>query len=709
MAVLEDYIVQHWLLRHHRPDDQSLIQSQVQQVKARLLFGLGGLAYLYLHAPLFASNKTWFLPLSAAYLLYNACSIWFIKRKPLSAPRTLSGPLFDSAVVACAMLIDGGHTSGMYIMMVIIIFGNAFRYGNALLLYSQVLGIIFLALTSIITLGMLQQDIDITLLFWQLLGLIIIPLYMYLIGDKAERALQSQGQAEETTMRLIDQGPLPVFAFDLDAQGNARILYANEAIQTVAKHEKSTLIGASPERLCLPEDGPLFNNFCQQLLRHPDTQPRTLYVRGHGAEHQPLRLLCTATHVRWRERNIGVCFIQDITESEARRERYEATHKHGYMSALVAGVVHDFRNVLTTMIGQAEVLQMEIDEPALRDQIESIIEAGERGSTMVTHLLTLAQSTAEVDTEVIDSNHSEALERIIGIARLQLPPKITLHHEIDDILPRVSISLVEIEQILLNLINNAAQAIEDQGQIHIEIKNLHDHLLLQVRDDGIGIAEQDLPMVTKPFWTSRREKGGTGLGLAMIERIVRSHRGRMEIESQPGKGTCIRILLPANAPAGAKNDAWPSTSDAPSHSPTTAEPGNSYDILLVDDAPEVLAIHAALVQKLGHRTSTARDGKQALAILARHGENAFDLIITDYRMPEMDGLELAIELRQRGVDTPILMITAYGEDHRLREAGRYGVTVLRKPISLKELHTQILRVIGQAQDRAHENPHNAHP
>jgi len=120
VAVLEDYIVQHWLLRHHRPDDQSLIQSQVQQVKARLLFGLGGLAYLYLHAPLFASNKTWFLPLSAAYLLYNACSIWFIKRKPLSAPRTLSGPLFDSAVVACAMLIDGGHTSGMYIMMVII-------------------------------------------------------------------------------------------------------------------------------------------------------------------------------------------------------------------------------------------------------------------------------------------------------------------------------------------------------------------------------------------------------------------------------------------------------------------------------------------------------------------------------------------------------------------------------------------------------------
>jgi len=702
---LEEYIVQHWLIRRHRPDDQSLIQSQIQQAKARVFFALGGLLYLYLHAPLFAQALDWFLPLSAAYLLYNLAVIRLIQRKPLSALRTLAGPLFDFVVIACGMLLDGGHSSGIYFMMLIVIFGNAFRYGNALLIYAQVLAITCLIVTSIITLGLLQQSIDITLLLWQLLGLIVIPLYIYLVGDKAERALLGQGQAEQASMRLIEQGPQPVFTFDLDDHGTPRILYANEAIHMVSKQDKLALIGASPEQLCLAEDAPLFKQFCQQTLLQPQDSPRTLYLRGRSDNGEPLRLLCTATHIHWRDRNIGVCFIHDITERETQRERFESTHRQGYMSALVAGVVHDFRNVLTTIMGQAEVLHMEIENPELRAQIEDIIEAGERGATMITHLLTLAQSTAEVNPDIIDSAHRPSLERILGIARLQLPPHIRLAHHIDEILPRVAISLVEIEQILLNLINNAAAAIEHKGEIRIAIENRSDGLLLTVRDNGVGIPEKDLPMVTKPFWTSRGEQGGTGLGLAMVERIVRAHHGRLDIESTPGQGTCIRIFLPASKQAAPTQRTAPNTRTASGAQHQV--PPEGYDILLIDDAPEVLAIHAALVGKLGHRTTTAENGKQALARIAQR-DQPFDLIISDYRMPEMDGLELAIELRHRGIETPVLMITAYGEDERLRQAGRYGVTVLRKPISLQDLQAHILRAVKRQRDPVREIPDTPH-
>ena len=686
-----------------------MIRSQIQQAQARILFGIAGTCYLYLHAPLFDRFLDVFLPLSSLYFVYNLAIIPRIRRQPLSAFRALFGPAFDILVVGLGMFIDGGHGSGIYFMLLIIIFGNAFRYGNALLLYSQFLSTIGLILVSIATLSILQQSIDLTLLFWQLLSLIVIPLYIYLVGEKAEKAFLGQREAEETSLRLLDQGPLPVFTFDLDEQQEPRVLYANETINQILHDEFTSLIGERPDVLCLPEDGEEMNRFCKQTLLNLRGQPNVLYVRGHSpVDDKPLRLMCTATHIHWRNRNIGVCFIHDVTERESLRQEYEHTHRQGYMSTLVAGIVHDFRNILTSIIGHAEVVQMETTDKHIRQQLDTIIEAGERGSAMVTHLLTLGKSASNVSATMISDDHRQVLERIIGIARLQLPAHIRLNYTISSHLPTVAINLVEIEQLLLNLINNAAQAMRHNGQINVSVQcefdaRQQEQLIIRVQDNGSGIAEENLDKVTRPFWTSREKEGGTGLGLAMVQRIVRIHNGTLHITSKPGRGTTVTIRLPSRMPSAA--DSRPGTSAAPAH----IRADKSCHILLVDDAPDVLNIHAALLQKIGHRVTTAQNGKDALQKVEQE-PGAFDMIITDYRMPEMDGLELIIELRHRGINLPIMMITAYGEDERLQQVHQHHVIVLRKPVNLRELNAQIIQALRPDQSTAlPESPHTPHP
>ncbi len=686
-----------------------MIRTQIQQAQARILFGIAGTCYLYLHAPLFDRFLDIFLPLSALYFLYNLAIIPRIRRQPLSAFRALFGPAFDILVVGLGMFIDGGHGSGIYFMLLIIIFGNAFRYGNALLLYSQFLSTISLILVSIATLSILQQSIDLTLLFWQLIGLIVIPLYIYLVGEKAEKAFLGQREAEETSLRLLDQGPLPVFTFDLDEQQEPRVLYANETVNQILHDEFTSLIGERPDVLCLPEDGEEMNRFCKQTLLSLRGQPNVLYVRGHTpADDKPLRLMCTATHIHWRNRNIGVCFIHDVTERESLRQEYEHTHRQGYMSTLVAGIVHDFRNILTSIIGHAEVVQMETTDKHIRQQLETIIEAGERGSAMVTHLLTLGKSASNVSETMISDDHRQVLERIIGIARLQLPAHIRLKYTIGSHLPTVAINLVEIEQLLLNLINNAAQAISHNGQINVSVQREFDarqqeQLIIRVQDNGSGIAEEDLDKVTRPFWTSREKEGGTGLGLAMVQRIVRIHNGTLHITSKPDRGTTVTIRLPSRMPS--TTDSESGKSPAPAH----IRAAKSCHILLVDDAPDVLNIHAALLQKIGHRITTAQNGKDALQKIEQE-TGTFDMIITDYRMPEMDGLELIIELRHRGINLPIMMITAYGEDERLQQVYQHHVTVLRKPVNLRELNAQITQALRPDQSTPlPESPHTPHP
>jgi len=714
---LNQYIIEKLLLRRGFLDDKSLSQAQVEQAYARLGFACAGLLYLYLHAEAFVYYQDVFLALTVVYFLATLCSIPIVRRVPLSAWRMLFFPIFDILVVSFGMLIDGGLSSGLFFIFVVIIFGNSFRFGNAMLFYSQACSLIGLLAMVAYAEAYAALDIDYTLLGWQVGALLMVPLYIYLVGKKAEGAMKMQIEAEETSFHLMDKGPLPVFTFELYAEHKPRVIYANAALRELFQYDEDYLMSAYVDSLTIAEDSREFLQFCQSIAVADEAQSRhiarSIYIRSQDKAGNILKLTCTAISMRWRGRWVGVCFIHDITQRETMQKKLESVHRHAYMSTLVAGIVHDFRNVLTNMIGYAEVMQMNSSSVSEQQQLKSIIEAGDRGSELITHLLNLGKSSEFERTSAYTQGHelAQPLGHIIGLARLQLPRYIQLICSIDDPLHDVRISITEVEQVLLNLINNATQAISDAGNIEIQIHNEPNHCLsqpghpclhIQVKDNGCGIADEHIDAIFKPFWTSKGSQGGSGLGLTMVQRIIKRNHGSIEVQSTLGKETIFDIYVPPYIPdlqdVGGQqqlNLAKKKTAvqiDKRKH-------GKGYHVLVVDDVPDILKIHQGMLAHINMTSATAENGKLALEMF-QQADSHFDLIITDYKMPEMDGLTLVEHIRELDVKIPILMISAFAEDHQLQQVMDCNATLLNKPINMQKLQEAIADAIDKCRSLA---------
>jgi len=709
------YIVEHWLLKHARLSDKSLTDTQISQAYARLGFASAGLLYLMLHAADFHVYKTVFLVTGTLYYLINLISIPMIRRTPLSAFRCLFFPIFDIGIVSFCMLIDGGQSSGLFFLLLVIIIGNGLRFGNTFLLYTQALCLLGMLSIVSYTHFYLQTAIDYSLLFWQIGSLLAIPFYVFLIGKRVEEAIKGQIEAEESAYNLLNKGPLPVFTFELDKENMPRILYANSAIRETFQRDGVDLVGACADTLILPEDSPEMISFCREIFRphqkNMENQANTaqyMYIRSRDKSGNMLKLQCTAICMRWHKRWIGVCFMLDISARETMQEELESVHRQGYMSTLIAGIVHDFRNVLTNVIGYAEVLQMSAQDESANKQLGAIIAAGDRGSELITHLLKLSKNgeTDSLPAYTEGGRIMQPLENIMGLARLQMPPHIKLVCQIDEPLHDVAISMVEIEQILMNLINNSMQAIHEKGHIHVRISNDPKHrlskpghpcLCMRVADNGIGIRADHLDKVFKAFWTSRVDKSGTGLGLTMVQRIIKRNHGSIEVESVANKETRFTIHLPPYMLDGKESDHKTSESalniTRKKSQPIVAITG--CHVLLVDDVPDILKIHQAMLSRLQHTSALAENGKQALNLFLNK-EHHFDLIITDFRMPVMDGLELVENIRQVDSQIPILMITAFGEDRQLQRVADYHVTLINKPVSMEKFQRAIAETMSAA-------------
>lgn len=676
---------------------KSLIPSQLQQAWSRILFGSAGLLYIWVHGEFLTLYETIFLASAALYFVYNSLTLYTIRKEPRSILRMLFGPLLDVWVVSIGMLIDGGQTSGLYLILFIIIFGNAMRFGNAMLLYGQTLSIIGIISVSVATLFALDLELDETLLFLQCAALIIIPAYIIQIKKQAGHAIPAKQEAKNGTFGLLDHGPLPAFTFQLDQKGIPRIAYANLAMQHVYRGSPVNLIGEQVDVVALMVDGDEIIRICQHVFSEEMTsEPLRFHIRGRDADDRVLKLMGQSMRLHWHGKWIGACFLLDVTQSEAARNELEHSIQSSYMSTLIAGIVHDFRNILTSIIGTAEMMGFSTQDKAIQDQLKLIIDAGDQGSIMTAHLLELGKGRHEPSGNAASPQMIEqSLTRMVGLIRIQLPPHIQLHLDILSGLPTVATNIMEIEHIVTILINNSVQAIRKSGHISVKIANekepsadadntsLHIHVL----DDGNGIAEKNIADVTKPFWTSRQSERGVGLGLAMVQRIVRKHNGSMEIQSTIGKGTGIHIYLPTEETEPVRTEEIITRTSKTTDIIETPLVPEATTLLLVDDVEEVLNVHKEQLERMGHKVFTAVDGHEGLERFREHAD-AIRLIVTDYKMPQMDGLELSAAIREEYPEIPILIITGYGDEQQLRKSKELGIHLLNKPATYKKMaHT----------------------
>jgi PAS domain S-box-containing protein len=402
-----------------------------------------------------------------------------------------------------------------------------------------------------------------------------------------------------------------------------------------------------------------------------------------------------------------VIVSRDITErkqaEELLRRRDEELRQSQKMEAvgrLSGGIAHDFNNLLGVIIGYSESIEYRL-APAdpLRKSAEEIRKAGERAASLTNQLLAFSRQRAlqpqVLDLNALVSDMGKMLKRLIGM-------HIELTTKLSTTVCQVKAEQSQIEQVLVNLVVNARDAMPEGGKLLIETSNLDvneslagsfpflqpgPYVLLTVSDTGIGMDANTQRHIFEPFFTTKGPGQGTGLGLATVYGVVKQSSGGLTVDSQLGKGSTFKIFLPRT-----QESAIAPASDKPSAKVSKG----TGTILLVDDEEALLNLTAERLKECGYSVLPARDGIQALEI-ARSFQGPIHLLLTDIMMPRMGGLALARSMSELRSGIRIVFMTGHAERGDIyREALRSGAESIQKPFS----NERLIRLVGHMLDTA---------
>ncbi len=373
--------------------------------------------------------------------------------------------------------------------------------------------------------------------------------------------------------------------------------------------------------------------------------------------------------------------------ASAAREALYQTEKLATMGQLLAGVAHELNNPLSVVLGQAALLRGATADPALLDRIDRIVRAADRCARIVRSFLALARQRASHRGEVrLDALIRQAVEllayslRVDGIeVALELAPEV----------PPFDGDADQLYQLVVNLVTNAHHALRGRpAPRRVTIRTRTDagrrRVMLDVADTGAGVPLELRARIFEPFFTTKPPGEGTGLGLSLCRAIAQEHGGEILLEGEPGGGALFRVELPMEPPRVAPAEPLPAR--------TAAAGGRT--ILVVDDEPEVASLLADILAADGHHVDQAPNGARALE---RLGAAAYDLIVTDMRMPELDGpgLYREVERRHPALVRRVIFLTGDLLSPELREfVERARVPTLAKPFSFADVRRLVREVLA---------------
>lgn len=423
----------------------------------------------------------------------------------------------------------------------------------------------------------------------------------------------------------------------------------------------------------------------------PDTSLHWVQVRGRpqfDAAGRILGMTGVSQDITARKtaeetlRNFAAELEQRVAErtreyADAMAQLHEA-QKLETLGQLTGGVAHDFNNLLTPIVGSLDLIRQKISDDRLLKLVDGALQASERARTLVARLLAFARrqnlETLPVDVAALIEGMADLIQRSVG-------PTIALDVSVGAATPAAMVDPHQLELALLNLAINARDAMANGGRLQFAVDTMAigaddselrpgDYVRISVTDNGEGMASETLARAIEPFYSTKGIGRGTGLGLSMVHGLAAQSGGRLQLKSKVGAGTTAAIWLPAAANAVQPNRR-PAEDAIAAMLPLA--------ILLVDDEEPARSSTAAILEDMGHQVVQAESGQQALAALRTR---AFDLIVTDYLMPAMNGLELAAEARKLRLDIPILMVTGFAD---LAAIGTAPVMRLPKPFRVAEL------------------------
>ncbi|MCG8549908.1 MAG: response regulator [Desulfobacterales bacterium] len=395
----------------------------------------------------------------------------------------------------------------------------------------------------------------------------------------------------------------------------------------------------------------------------------------------------------------AVLLVEDITERVSVETRLRQAQKMESLGTLAGGVAHDFNNILTAIHGFATLAQSRTDtRDSLSDDLSEILKAAQRAGDLVKQILTFSRMG---DSEKLPVRMDLIINEVLKLLRSTLPSNIEIINLVNKTQETVLADPTQVHQIMMNLCTNAFHAMEETGgtlqvslaQVSREAINAEDltplkdcsHLKLMVKDTGTGIPPDLMESIFDPYFTTKGIGEGTGLGLSVVQGIVKDCGGEIVVESTRGKGSCFTLYFPISK-----------TGSASVSTPARMEHwAGTENILLVDDEPSILKIGTRMLNMDGYTVHTEANGHAALGYIKKHHDR-IDLILSDMTMPKMTGLELAQRLLELPFNIPIILMTGYSHAlSRARIEEAKIKAIITKPLFMKEIMPTIRKVLDQ--------------
>jgi len=511
----------------------------------------------------------------------------------------------------------------------------------------------------------------------------------------AEEAIEA---SEARYRAIVETSPASIICID----ENGIVQSANPATKTILGYEADELLGANVSKIMPDYHASRHDGYLDAYL-----ETGVGKIIGIGREVTARRkdggMIDVELSVgEWRDdagRRFFAGALRDISARKRAEEELARTRRLESASRLTAGFAHDFNNLLTVLAGNLELILQSTSDDRIRGLARPALEAAETGAFLNRRLLSLGRKRRPSLRPV---NLNDRISETFGLVRRAVGRQISIQLDLAPDLWLAVAEPAEIDSAVLNLVLNSRDAMPQGGEIRIQTRNQRieetlapsrsgtragDFVCLVVADNGEGMKEDVLRRALEPFFTTKVEKNGAGLGLSVVDNFVKEAGGFVTIESRPGVGTTVTLSLPRSAKAGAVSHPLKSSDDAPR--------GDGEVVLVVEDDDRVREVTLKRVEALGYVAEEARSAADARARLTAGG---IDIVLSDIVMQgAMDGVDLARWMSVNQPSVPIVLATAFPGGPGYAELRRSrGAFALIKPYSRKALAAALSRELSRA-------------
>jgi PAS domain S-box-containing protein len=506
---------------------------------------------------------------------------------------------------------------------------------------------------------------------------------------RAEEALRA---SEERYRRLFESNPQPMWVFD---EKTLVFLAVNEAACRHYGYSHEEFLGMTIEDIRPAEDVPALHH---QLETESREDRRAGVWRHRKKDGTVIEVEINSNALVLGGREVQLVLATDVTERRLLEQQLRQGQKMEAVGQLAGGIAHDFNNLLTAILGYADLLATEAgEESPLLGSIEEIRKAGERAANLTRQLLAFSRrqllEPKVLNLNALVSNIEKMLRRLIG-------DHVELVTALDPRLGHVRADAGQIEQVIMNLVVNARDAMGKGGTLTIETKDVEldevfarDHLvtgpvgnyvMLAVSDTGVGMSAETKSHIFEPFFTTKGPGKGTGLGLSTVYGIVKQSNGYVWAYSELDRGTTFKVYLP-------RVEEWLEPAETAA---TQAGPlRGSETVLLVEDEESVRSLVRGILESFGYEVLEARSGEQALKMVRQH-PGPIDLVLSDLVMPEMGGVDLVSRLRALRPEIRVLFMSGYTDDVVVRQGFLdSGSAFLQKPFAPAALAGKVREIL----------------